>query len=47
MEEYGGKMGDAELVVTPCYVARSFTSTVGAGDVAAAAYTYTIASGEI
>ena len=47
MKKYGGEMGGAELVVTPCYRARSFTSTVGAGDVAAVAYTYTIAGGKI
>ena len=47
MKKYGGEMGGAELVVTPCYKARSFTSTVGAGDVAAAAYTYAIAGGKI
>jgi sugar/nucleoside kinase (ribokinase family) len=42
--EYNGKIGGANLAVTPCYRVRSFSSTVGAGDVAAAAYTYTIAS---
>jgi len=47
MDRYGGEVGDAELVVTPCYEPRDFTSTVGAGDVAAAAYTYTIAGGKI
>lgn len=46
-KKYGGKIGAAELVVTPCYEARSFTSTVGAGDAAAAAYTYAIAGGEL
>lgn len=46
-KKYGGKIGGAVLVVTPCYNARDFTSTVGAGDVAAAAYTYTIASEEV
>ncbi|KXB00350.1 hypothetical protein AKJ48_03600 [candidate division MSBL1 archaeon SCGC-AAA261O19] len=44
--EYGSKIGSAELVVTPCYKARSFKSTVGAGDTAAAAYAYVIAGGE-
>ena len=47
LKKYGSKMEDAELVVTPCYKARGFASTVGAGDVAAAAYTYVIAGGEI
>jgi len=42
-KKYGDKIGDAELVVTPCYKARSFSSTVGAGDVSAATYTYVIA----
>jgi len=42
--EYNGKIRGVNLAVTPCYRARSFSSTVGAGDVAAAAYTYTIAS---
>jgi hypothetical protein len=46
-KKYGGKIGDAELVVTPCYKARGFESTVGAGDVASAAYTYVLAGGEI
>lgn len=46
-KEYGGKIGGAELVVTPCYKAREFASTVGAGDVASAAYTYVMAGGEI
>ena len=46
-KKYGRKIGAAELVVTPCYDARSFTSTVGAGDAAAAAYTYAIAGGEL
>ena len=45
VKKYGCEMGGAKLVVTPCYKARSFTSTVGAGDVAAAAYTYTIVGG--
>jgi len=46
-KEYDGKIGGAELVVTPCYKARGFASTVGAGDVASAAYTYVMAGGEI
>jgi hypothetical protein len=46
-KEYGGEIGGAELVVTPCYKAREFASTVGAGDVASAAYTYVMAGGEI
>ena len=45
-KKYGGKIGDAALVVTPCYKPRSFTSTVGAGDVTAAVYTYVIAGGK-
>jgi len=45
-KKYGSKIGDATLVVTPCYKARSFASTVGAGDVAAAVYTYVIAGGK-
>ena len=45
MKKYGGGMGGAKLIVTSCYRARNFTSTVGAGDVAAAAYTYTIPAG--
>jgi hypothetical protein len=45
-KKYGGKIGDAALVATPCYKARSFASTVGAGDVAAAVYTYVIAGGK-
>jgi hypothetical protein len=45
--KYAGKVGNAKLVVIPCYKARSFTSTVGAGDVAAAAYTHTITGGDI
>ncbi len=46
-KKYGDKVGAAELVVTPCYEARGFTSTVGAGDASAAAYTYVIAGGEL
>jgi len=40
---YGSKIDGATLAVTPCYKIKSFASTVGAGDIAAAAYTYTLA----
>ena len=46
-KKYGGQIGAAELIVAPCYVAKNFTSTVGAGDTAAAAYTYVIAGGKL
>jgi ADP-dependent phosphofructokinase/glucokinase len=46
-KKYSSEIKGAELVVTPCYKARDFMSTVGAGDVASAAYTYVIAGGEI
>lgn len=39
---YKDKIKNIELAVTPCYVARSFTSTVGAGDISASAYTHAI-----
>lgn len=46
-KKHRDKIGGAELVVTPCYRAREFASTVGAGDVASAAYTCVLAGGEI
>ncbi len=41
-KKYDGKIGDAVLTATPCYVGEYFTSTVGAGDTAAAAYAYSL-----
>lgn len=41
---YGEKIRDVNFVVTPAYVKKRFASTVGAGDVSAAAYTYVLAS---
>ncbi|MFH1821123.1 MAG: ADP-dependent glucokinase/phosphofructokinase [Methanobacteriota archaeon] len=38
---------DVELAITPCLVARNFTSTVGAGDVSAAAYANVISRAQI
>lgn len=43
--KYGDSVRGKELVVTPCYEAESFVSTVGAGDVSAAAYLYSIIIG--
>lgn len=41
--QYGSSLDNKTLAVTPCYEAEKFTSTVGAGDVSAAAYLYSIA----
>lgn len=41
-DKYGDSIRGRELVVTPCYNAESFVSTVGAGDVSAASYLYSI-----
>jgi ADP-dependent phosphofructokinase/glucokinase len=41
---HGKKIGKANFVVTPAYVKKGFASTVGAGDVSAAACTYVLAS---
>ena len=43
---YGSKIDGATLAVTPCYKTESFASTVGAGDIAAAAYTHTLAKND-
>jgi hypothetical protein len=38
----GNKIDGAELAVTPCYRAKSFTSSVGAGDTASAAFIFSL-----
>jgi hypothetical protein len=40
VRKYGDKIGGMELAVTPCYRARSFVSSVGAGDTASAAFIF-------
>lgn len=42
--KYGNKIDDNRLAVTPCYRASDFVSSVGAGDTAAAAYAFMLAS---
>jgi len=46
VRKYGHKIGDMELAVTPCYRAKSFVSSVGAGDTASAAFISMLASSE-
>jgi hypothetical protein len=46
VRKYGHKIGDMELAVTPCYRAKSFVSSVGAGDTASAAFIFTLANHE-
>jgi len=43
---YGSEIDGTTLAVTPGYKTKSFASTVGAGDIAAAAYTYTLAKND-
>ena len=42
--KYGNKIDGAGLAVTPCYRARDFVSSVGAGDAATAAYAFSLVS---
>jgi ADP-dependent phosphofructokinase/glucokinase len=44
VRKYDGKIDDTNLAVTPCYRAKGFVSSVGAGDTASAAYTFMLAS---
>lgn len=44
VRKYGDKIDGAGLAVTPCYRAKSFISSVGAGDTASAVYTFMLAS---
>lgn len=44
-EVYGNKIEDCELVATSCYEEEEFVSAVGAGDVASAAYLYSLTNG--
>ena len=44
LRKYGNKIDDTRLAVIPCYQTKSFTSSVGAGDVAAAVYTFMLTS---
>lgn len=46
VRKYGHKIGGMELAVTPCYRAKSFVSSVGAGDTASAAFIFTLANHE-
>jgi sugar/nucleoside kinase (ribokinase family) len=40
VRKYGNKIDGMELAVTPCYRAKSFVSSVGAGDTASAAFIF-------
>jgi len=42
--KYGNRIDSTGLAVTPCYRARGFISSVGAGDTATAAYTLSLVS---
>jgi sugar/nucleoside kinase (ribokinase family) len=44
VRKYGNKIGGMELAVTPCFRAKSFVSSVGAGDTASAAFIFMLAS---
>lgn len=46
VRKYGDKIGGMRLAVTPCYRAKSFVSSVGAGDTASAAYIFLLAGSE-
>jgi sugar/nucleoside kinase (ribokinase family) len=46
VRKYGNKIGDMELAVTPCYRAKSFVSSIGAGDTASAAFIFMLAGSE-
>lgn len=46
VRKYGHKIGNMEFAVIPCYRAKSFVSSVGAGDTASAAFIFTLASHE-
>lgn len=42
VRKYGNKIDGMELAVTPCYRAKSFISSVGAGDTASAAFIFSL-----
>jgi hypothetical protein len=46
VRKYGHKIDDMALAVTPCYRAKSFVSSVGAGDTASAAFIFMLAGSE-
>ena len=46
VRKYGHKINNVELAVTPCYQAKSFVSSIGAGDTASAAFIFMLASSE-
>jgi hypothetical protein len=46
VRNYGNKIGGMGLAVTPCYRAKSFVSSVGAGDTASAAFIFKLSSSE-